>query len=147
MNMSWSPPCSPVTCSPISCLQLRVGSKTFGFLGKRTTGLSRCLLLYDSFPLSAYIPRNTFEDREKPPSPSLIVNGRPKYLIERIIDPKCNCVHCECTTSSGLATQSPPLEMLCVRVLDRSAVATLLMVVVGYRREPYVRYSGYSTRP
>ncbi len=33
---------------------------------------------------------NTFQDREQPPPPPLIVDGQPEYLFEGIIDSKYN---------------------------------------------------------
>jgi len=39
---------------------------------------------------------NTFEDRNQPPPPALIVNGQPEYLIDRIIDLKYNHVRRKC---------------------------------------------------
>ena len=39
---------------------------------------------------------NTFNDRDQPPPPPLIVDRRPEYLIERIIDSKYNRVRRRC---------------------------------------------------
>jgi hypothetical protein len=39
---------------------------------------------------------NTFEDREQPPPPPLIVDGKPEYLIEQIIDSKYNQARRKC---------------------------------------------------
>ena len=39
---------------------------------------------------------NTFEDRDQPLPPMLIVDGSPEYLIERIIDSKYNRVRRKC---------------------------------------------------
>jgi len=39
---------------------------------------------------------NTFEDRNQPPPPALIVDGQPEYLIDCIIDSKYNHVRRKC---------------------------------------------------
>jgi len=39
---------------------------------------------------------NTFEDRNQPPPPALIVDGQPEYLIDCIIDSKYNHVQHKC---------------------------------------------------
>jgi hypothetical protein len=57
-----------------------------------TLRLLGTIRIHPVFHVSQLEPKdpNTFEDREQPPPPPLIVNGQPEYLIKRIIDSKYN---------------------------------------------------------
>jgi hypothetical protein len=64
-----------------------------------TLHLPSTIRIHPVFHVSQLEPEapNTFEDREQPPPPPLIVDGKPEYLIERIIDSKYNRTrrHCQ----------------------------------------------------
>jgi len=63
-----------------------------------TLRLPSTIRIHPVFHVSQLEPEhpNTFEDREQPPPPPLIVDGKPEYLIERIIDSKYNRVRRKC---------------------------------------------------
>jgi hypothetical protein len=62
-----------------------------------TLRLPSTIRIHPVFHVSQLEPEhpNTFEDRDQPPPP-LIVDGKPEYLIERIIDSKYNRVRRKC---------------------------------------------------
>jgi hypothetical protein len=63
-----------------------------------TLRLPSTIRIHPVFHVSQLEPEfpNSFEDREQPPPPPLIVEGSPEYLIERIIDSKYNRVRRRC---------------------------------------------------
>jgi hypothetical protein len=63
-----------------------------------TLRLPSTIRIHPVFHVSQLEPEdpNTFADREQPPPPPLIVDGKPEYLIERIIDSKYNRVRRKC---------------------------------------------------
>ena len=63
-----------------------------------TLHLPSTIHIHPVFHISQLEPKhpNTFKDCEQPPPPALIVDRKPEYLIERIIDSKYNCVRCQC---------------------------------------------------
>ena len=63
-----------------------------------TLRLPSTIRIHPVFHVSQLEPEapNTFEDREQPPPPPLIVDGSPEYLIERIIDSKYNRTRRRC---------------------------------------------------
>jgi len=80
-----------------------------------TIRLPSTIRIHPVFHVSQLEPEhpNTFEDRDLPPPPPLIVDGKPEYLIERIIDAKYNRARRKCSfyiTSSGLVTRSPTTQ-------------------------------------
>ena len=54
--------------------------------------LPSTIRIHPVFHVSQLEPKfpNTFDDRDQPPPPPLIVDGKPEYLIERVIDSKYN---------------------------------------------------------
>ena len=66
-----------------------------------TLRLPSTIRIHPVFHVSQLEPEhpNTFEDREQPPPPPLIVDGDPEYLIERIVDSKFNRVRHKCQLS------------------------------------------------
>ena len=63
-----------------------------------TLCLPSTIRIHPVFHVSQLEPEhpNTFKDCEQPPPPALIVDGKPEYLIEHIIDLKYNRVCCQC---------------------------------------------------
>jgi hypothetical protein len=66
-----------------------------------TLRLPATIRIHPVFHVSQLEPEdpNTFQDREQPPPPPLIVDGKPEYLIERIIDSKYNRARRHCQLS------------------------------------------------
>jgi hypothetical protein len=66
-----------------------------------TLRLPNTIRIHPVFHVSQLEPEdpNTFEDREQPPPPPLIVDGQPEYLIERILDSKYNRTQRKCQLS------------------------------------------------
>ena len=66
-----------------------------------TLRLPSTICIHPVFHVSQLEPKhpNTFEDREQPPPPLLIVNGAPEYLIKCIIDSKYNRTRRKCQLS------------------------------------------------
>ena len=66
-----------------------------------TLRLPSTIRIHPVFHVSQLEPEhpNTFEDREQPPPPPLIVDGAPEYLIERIVDSKYNRARRKCQLS------------------------------------------------
>ena len=66
-----------------------------------TLRLPATIRIHPVFHVSQLEPEdpNTFQDREQPPPPPLIVDGKPEYLIERIIDSKYNRTRRRCQLS------------------------------------------------
>ena len=60
--------------------------------------LPSTIRIHPVFHVSQLEPKfpNTFDDRNQPPPPPLIVDGKPEYLIECIIDSKYNHAHQRC---------------------------------------------------
>jgi transposase InsO family protein len=63
-----------------------------------TLRLPSTIRIHPVFHVSQLEPEdpNTFEDREQPPPPPLIVDGQPEFLIDWIIDSKYNRVRRKC---------------------------------------------------
>jgi hypothetical protein len=63
-----------------------------------TLRLPSTIRIHPVFHVSQLEPENpnTFDDREQPPPPPVIVDGKPEYLIERIIDSKYNRTRRKC---------------------------------------------------
>ena len=63
-----------------------------------TLQLPSTIRIHPVFHVSQLEPEfpNTFDDRDQPPPPPLIVDGAPEYLIERIIDSKYNRTRRRC---------------------------------------------------
>ena len=63
-----------------------------------TLRLPSIIRIHSVFHVSQLEPEhpNNFEDRDQPRPPPLIVDGKPEYLIERIIDSKYKRVRHKC---------------------------------------------------
>ena len=59
-----------------------------------TLCLPSTICIHPVFHVTQLEPKhpNTFEDRNQPPPPLLIINGTPEYLIEHILDSNYNQV-------------------------------------------------------
>ena len=57
-----------------------------------TLRLPATICIHPVFHISQLEPEdpNTFQDREQPPLPPIFIEGKPEYLIEKIIDSKYN---------------------------------------------------------
>ena len=66
-----------------------------------TLRLPNTIRIHPVFHVSQLEPEhpNTFQDRDQPPPPPIIVDGAPEYLIDRIIDSKYNRTRRKCQLS------------------------------------------------
>lgn len=79
-----------------------------------TLRLPGTIRIHPVFHVSQLEPEfpNTFDDRDQPPPPPLIVDGQPEYLIERIIDSKYNCTRRKCQLSYHVKWVGYPISNL-----------------------------------
>ena len=93
-----------------------------------TLRLPSTIRIHPVFHVSQLDPEhpNTFEDREQPAPPPLIVDGAPEYLIDRIIDSKYNRTRCKCQLSyhvkwTGYPISNNPSDWILADAFDDDA--------------------------